>query len=118
MPRYKVEVVEVHSGDDIVIMVDLGVEGLHKRTRARLYGVDTPDAHKEPADTEAGKVRDLVRRLTQGVECLVDVHSSSGKGGWKVTLYRVPVTGSPESINELLRRQGHVFKRENSEVLQ
>lgn len=116
MQRYKVEVLEVHSGDDLVLMVDLGVEGLYKKVRARLFGIDTPDAHKETPDTEAGKVRDLVRRLTLNVECMVDVNSSSGKGGWKVTLYRVPAKGSPESINEVLRSQGYVFKRETGEI--
>lgn len=118
MLRYRVEVLEVHSGDDLLLLVDLGIEGLYKKVRARLYGVDTPDAHKENAGTEAGKIRDVVRRLTQNVECVIEVHSSTSRGGWKVTLYRVPISGAPESVNEVLRAQGYVFKRESNEVPQ
>ena len=41
---YDAEVREVFSGDDLVVLVDLGVESLWKRQRVRLAGGDTPNA--------------------------------------------------------------------------
>lgn len=110
---YDAEVVEVHSGDDLVLMVDLGVEGLYKKVRARLRHVDTPDAYKEDPSTEAGRIRDSVRTMVKDRRCRVLVHSSP-KSGWKVTLFILSPDGPAEGINlnEHLIRQGYIFNKE------
>ena len=106
---YNVDVLEVHSGDDLVLMVSLGLDSLYKKVRARLQGVDTPDAYKASTDTQAGEVRDKVRTLTKGKRCYIDVHTqSSGKSGWVVTLYLGP-DNSHANLNEILRKDGYVF---------
>ena len=58
--EYPCEVREVFSGDDLIVMIDLGVENLFMKRRIRLHGVDTPNAVKEQKDTDAGKIRTLV----------------------------------------------------------
>jgi hypothetical protein len=110
---YKVEAVEeVHSGDDIVLLVNLGVDNLLKRVRARLQGVDTPDAYKATSATDAGKVRDWVRHYLNGKACHVEVHSDK-KGCWIVTLYITEKDNPiPISLNKLLQDEGYVFRRQ------
>lgn len=97
---------EVHSGDDFIAMVDLGVDGLFKKTRIRLHGVDAPNAYKAGPDTEAGKVRDEIKRLTTG-KCYIGI-ISEGRGGW-VAEVSVDRNGERVNINELLRGRGYVY---------
>lgn len=106
--RYDIDVIEVHSGDDLVILVNLGVDGLYKRVRARLKGVDTPSAFKASKGTEAGAIRDTLRSLVSKGKCQIDVHSQ-GKGGWIVTLLVVSKTGDETNVNEAMRQQGYVY---------
>lgn len=109
---YKVErVEEVHSGDDLVLLINLGVDNLLKRVRARLYGVDTPDAHKADSSTEAGKVRDWVRSMLMGKHCHVDLHSDK-KGGWIITIYTTDRDGTV-CINKVLQDAGYVFNKQD-----
>lgn len=111
---YRVAVEEVHSGDDLMLMVDLGMDGLHKRTRARLIGVDTPNAFRSGGAiaSEAVEVRDYVRTLTSRSVCAVRVHGT-GKGGWLVTLLvTLPGSDSITDVNDLLRQRGYVFTKE------
>lgn len=105
---YWVEVHEVYSGDDLVLLVDLGVGGLFKRTRARLRGVDTPSAFRASDATEAGEVRELLRRTIAGGRCSILLHAE-GKGGWLVTLYVHTNQEAPVNVNEMLTERGYVF---------
>lgn len=105
---FPVDVVEVHSGDDLVLMVDLGVDGLYKRVRARLRGVDTPSAFRAAKDTEAGVLRDTLKSLVTGRKCWVNV-ASFGKGGWIVTLFTEDGAGEVENINDTLIQNGYVY---------
>ncbi len=108
---YVVSVEEVHSGDDLVVMANLGIDGLHKRVRVRLHGVDTPNAYKAKIGTEAGILRDEIKRLTSG-KCRVDV-IAEGKGGWLVTLHAFVSDDKHHeevNINELLKSRGYVYK--------
>lgn len=113
-PSYDAKVMEVISGDDLIVMVELGIDDLFKRVRARLRGVDTPDAYKK-SEGEAGEIRADVRRLTKGKKCRVDVHSQ-GRGGWVVTLFIVGDAGELD-LNEYLRGRGFVYTpRERSDA--
>lgn len=107
--NYRVDVIEVRSGDDLLLMVDLGIEGLHKKVRARLHGVDTPDAYKALPKTEAGEVRKYVQQLTRHKKCCIDVHDIVS-GGWKVSLY-LGATKSSECLNDILIDKGYVYSR-------
>lgn len=100
---------EVHSGDDLLVLVDLGVDGLYKRVRARLQGVDTPSAFRATKDTEAGKIRDYVRGIVSRGKCRVALHSE-GKGGWLVTLL-VNNDVSTFNVNDDLMVKGYVYGR-------
>ena len=117
---FDVTVEEVHSGDDVVLLANLGVDGLFKRVRARLKGVDTPSAFKAKQSSEAGEVRALVRRLTTDGQCKVVVHSY-GKGGWLVTLYvthRTSVGEVTTNINEALIARGYVYNKSQEQGAQ
>lgn len=104
---FEVTVEEVYSGDDLILMVDLGVGGLFKRVRARLAGVDTPSAFKAARGTEAGEVRQLLRSTVAKGKCSIELHSE-GKGGWLVTLF-VNTNGHEMNINSMLAERGYVF---------
>ena len=108
--RYACDVIEVHSGDDLIVLVDLGIDDLYKRTRVRLAGCDTPDAYQKSVDTTAGRVREKVRRITVGRPCQIDVHSQ-GRGGWKVTLWVADETSQDLiNLNAVLVDDGFIFK--------
>lgn len=111
---FSVEVTEVHSGDDLVVLVDLGIDELFKKQRIRLQGVDTPDAFREAVDTEAGRVREEVRQMVRNKQCWIEL-CAHGKGGWKVILY-VESDPDPVNVNEFLIAKGYVFKRESREA--
>lgn len=105
---FAVKVEEVHSGDDFVFLVDLGVDGLFKKTRCRLHGVDAPNAYKAKADTEAGVVRDEVRKVVASGRCSVEL-VSEGKGGWIVKLYVADIDGETVCVNDMLRERGYIY---------
>lgn len=109
---YDAQVEEVHSGDDLVLMVNLGVDGLFKRVRARLHGVDTPNAFRAKTNTEAGEVRDEVRRLTLGA-CRIEI-VVQGKGGWLVVLH-AEVNGGFVSVNDILKSRGYIYRGKDNQ---
>lgn len=115
-PQFDVAVEEVHSGDDLVVMVNLGVDGLFKRVRIRLYGVDTPNAYRVKNDTDAGKIRDEVKLLTQNSRCSIVVQSQ-GKGGWLVTLFaHRNGDPAPVNVNDLLIGRGYVYQKQQEQA--
>lgn len=100
---------EVYSGDDLVLMVDLGIDDLHKKVRARLFGVDTPDAYKAESKTDAGRVREDVKKLVKGSVCAIKVHSER-KTGWIVTIYLPEQPKHRQmTLNQYLINKGYVF---------
>ena len=105
---FDIRVEEVHSGDDIVMMVNLGIDNLFKRVRARLAGVDCPDAYRASPETDAGRIRDRVREITRG-DCRVIVHQQGGRGGWLITLLFKDTTQAWVNLNELLISEGYVY---------
>lgn len=105
---YAAKVEEVHSGDDFILLIDLGVDGLFKRTRCRLHGVDAPNAYKAKADTEAGVIRDEVKRLVSMGRCQVEL-IAEGKGGWIVRLHVIDPAGLVIDVNAMLRNRGYVY---------
>ncbi len=112
--KFSAEIRDVYSGDDLMAMVELGVDDLYKKKRIRLYGVDTPNGVGCGPDTEAGKVRSWVldmvkkRRVTLTVIsqtnnswiCKVEVHCTS------------PTSNYVVDLNEALIAKGFKFNRE------
>ena len=109
--RYACVVEEVHSGDDLIALVDLGHDSLFKRTRVRLQGVDTPDAYKEKVNSVAGSVREQVRRWihTNDKRCIIERHAEV-KGGWICTLF-IRDEGEWVNLNERLIGMGYVYRK-------
>lgn len=110
--KYIAEICDVFSGDDLSVMIDLGIEGLHKRQRVRLHGVDTPNAIGMSPSTEAGKVRAYVRKVCYGKRLVVTVISRN-VSSW---VCRVDVLGGGESLNlnDDLISKGYKFNREKT----
>ena len=111
---YDVQVEDVYSGDDMVMLADLGVDGLYKRVRARLSGVDTPNAYRAKNDTEAGNVRDEVKKLIASGKCTAQVIAQR-RGGWVVVLKVALADGTVVNINESLISRGYVYRGGKSE---
>lgn len=102
------EVREVFSGDDLVVMVDLGVQNLWMKQRVRLSGVDTPNAISAGADTAAGAVRNEVRMLARNKKAKLTIVSKN-TSSWVVTL----VVQTPEgevNLNDRLIAQGFKYQ--------
>jgi hypothetical protein len=110
---YDARVEEVHSGDDFILLVELGVDNLFKKIRARLHGVDAPNAYRAGPDTEAGVVRDEVRAMCAQGKCRISV-VSEGKGGWVVRLY-VQSGEQDICVNDVLRDKGYIFASQKQE---
>ncbi|MEG1121273.1 MAG: hypothetical protein RSE62_03620 [Citrobacter sp.] len=110
---YSAKVEEVYSGDDIVMMVDLGAEDLHLRKRIRLHGVDTPSAINEAHNTPAGVIRTYVRNLIRGRTVQLTV-TARGSKSW-VGIVELVVAGQPTAnINNDLIAQGFKFNKEKA----
>lgn len=106
---FKCRIEEVHSGDDFVGVVDLGVDGLMKKTRLRLHGVDAPNAYRSGPNTEAGRIRDEVKRLLLGVSTLIRV-IRIGSGGWVVEVFIEQTNGEPLlNVNKFLQARGYTY---------
>jgi hypothetical protein len=108
--EYQCEVREVFSGDDLIAFVDLGVEGLFKRQRIRLHGVDTPPAINAAGDTVAGQIRSTVRSMTRGRKGKLTVVSRNANS-WVVTLVVHTPQEGDVNINDFLIAQGYQFKK-------
>lgn len=107
---YEGEVTDVYSGDDLIVMVDLGVEDLYKRRRIRLHGVDAPNGIGASSQTKAGKVRAYVRHLCERKRVRLTVVSKNLRS-W-VAVVEVLGSGEPHNINQDLIAQGFKFIRE------
>lgn len=107
--NYACEIKDVYSGDDLVVMVDLGYENLWQKRRIRLHGVDTPNAVNEGDDTEAGKIRRFVRSICRGRQGQLTI-ISKGVNSWVVDL-TIQTPDGPLNLNTLLADQGYKFKR-------
>lgn len=106
---YTGEVREVYSGDDLVVLVDLGTEDLWKRQRIRLFGVDTPNGMSAAADSNAGRVRAYVRAMTKGKKVRIEVTSRTSNS-W-VAIVTVDTPDGPKNLNDDLIAQGFKYKR-------
>lgn len=108
--QYKAEVHEVFSGDDLIVMLDLGVDNLFKRVRFRLHGVDTPNAMGRGAGTDADKVRRYVQKLCLNKQ--VAVRPVQKTLNYWVGVLEVVNGDTPHNLNDDLIAQGFIFKRE------
>jgi len=108
--EYRAKIVDVFSGDDLIVMVDLGAEDLYKRQRIRLHGVDTPNAIGAGPDTEAGRVRTYVRNLVRDKNLTIHIQSR-GANSWVAVVEVETPEGVTINLNEELVSQGYAFKR-------
>lgn len=108
--EYQCEIREVFSGDDLIALVDLGVENLFKKQRIRLHEVDTPNAINAKGDTEGGQIRSEIRQMVRGRRSVIKVISRNASS-WIVEL-SVTTPDGVVNINELLSGRGYTFKRQ------
>lgn len=110
---FKIESVKnIYSADDMILMLDLGYDGLFKVTRCRLMGVDAPSTYNQ-SNLEGENLKAFVSKaLNQSKESYVEVVSFRNNS-WLVNLFtKDPETKTYTSINKLLMNSGYVFKRE------
>jgi hypothetical protein len=107
---FSAEVCSVFSGDDLVLLIDLGLEDLYKKKRVRLDGVDTPSAINQGPDTEAGKVRTYVHDLLKRKKLKFTI-TANAANSW-IGVLTVQCPAGPIVLNEVLIAQGYKFNRE------
>lgn len=108
--EFSCQVQEVFSGDDLIVMVDLGVENLYKKQRIRLSGVDTPSAINATPDTDAGQIRTHVRALVRGKKATITLVTKN-TNSW-VCILVVDTPNGPMNVNEELISKGYEYKRQ------
>jgi hypothetical protein len=109
---FKVESVKnIYSGDDLILLLDLGHDGLYRLTRCRLVGVDAPSTFNND-NKEAVKLKNFVSKaLNASAESYVEV-SAYLNNSWLVTLYTKDAeTLAYISLNQVLINNGYVFTR-------
>lgn len=112
---FKVESVKnIYSADDLILMLDLGHDGLYRLTRCRLVGVDAPSTFNSKNE-EAVNLKNFVSKaLNLSSESFIEV-SSYLTNSWLVVLYtKDPKTQAFVSLNQVLINNGYVFKREKN----
>lgn len=107
---FAAKVEEVFSGDDLIVMVDLGFDQLFKRKRFRLDNVDTPNAVHLPYDTVAGNIRSHVKTLIMGKQVEITV-TKFGEHSW-VGVVKVEQESGMLNVNDHLIEMGFKFNRE------
>lgn len=108
MDTFECSVLEVHSGDNFLALINLGVDGLFKQVRIRLHGVDAPDGYMKKADTEAGIIRQEVKHI------LFEKNNISKKCKFTLNYVRGTnwigqLTCDNININEYLRDKGYIW---------
>lgn len=112
---FKIESVKnIYSGDDLILMLDLGHDGLYRLTRCRLAGVDAPSTFNSENE-EAISIKNFVSKaLNSSSESFIEV-SSYLHNSWLVQLYaKDPKTKAFVNLNKVLINNGYVFKREKT----
>jgi hypothetical protein len=103
------EAKEVFSGDDLILLIDLGMDDLWKRKRVRLYGVDTPNAVNQGPETEAGQLRTYVREQVKGRRLHITPVSSNGNS--MVAIIEIERDGVRVNLNDDLIAKGYKFQK-------
>jgi micrococcal nuclease len=108
---YSAKVVRVVDGDTADAMIDLGFDTWVKK-RIRFYGVDTWESRtrnkEEKVKGLAAKayVKDLLENSDEGKFLL----KSYGVGKYGRVLGELYVKGHEQSVNELLKENGHAYE--------
>tara|TARA_R100000231_G_scaffold6589_1_gene9676 strand:- start:753 stop:1139 length:387 start_codon:yes stop_codon:yes gene_type:complete len=108
---YSAKVVRVVDGDTADAMIDLGFDTWVKK-RIRFYGVDTWESRtrnkEEKVKGLAAKayVKDLLENSDEGKFLL----KSYGVGKYGRVLGELYVKGYEQSVNELLKENGHAYE--------
>ena len=108
---YSAKVVRVVDGDTADAMIDLGFDTWVKK-RIRFYGVDTWESRTRNLEEKkkglAAKdyVKDLLENSDEGKFLL----KSHGVGKYGRVLGELFVKGNEQSVNELLKENGHAYE--------
>lgn len=104
---FKADVIAIFSADDLILMIDLGVDQLYKRKRVRLYNVLVPNAVRQAFDSDAGQLRGFVRGLITGKTVKLTVMGYA-ENSW-TGIVEVESGGRMINVNELLISKGYGF---------
>ena len=109
--NYSAKIVRVVDGDTCDALIDLGFDTWVKK-RLRFYGVDTWESRtrnkEEKVKGLAAKayVKDLLENSDEGKFVL----KSHGVGKYGRVLAELFVKGHEQSVNELLKENGHAYE--------
>ena len=109
--EYECELIKVVDGDTIDCWIDLGFKTRLKK-RVRYMGLDTWESRtrdlEEKAKGLAAKayVKDLLENSDEGKFSII----SHGRGKYGRVLGEIFVKGHEQSVNELLKEEGHAYE--------
>ena len=109
--NYSAKVLRVVDGDTADAMIDLGFDTWVKK-RIRFYGVDTWESRtrnleeKKKGLEAKAYVKDLLENSDEGKFLL----KSHGVGKYGRVLGELYVKGYEQSVNELLKENGHAYE--------
>ena len=109
--RYEAKLSRVVDGDTADAMIDLGFDTWVKK-RIRFYGVDawerrTRDKEEKVKGLAAkAYVKDLLENSDEGKFSII----SHGRGKYGRVLGEIFVKGHEQSVNELLKEEGHAYE--------
>lgn len=103
-----VRVVTIIDGDTLRINIDLGFH-THRVTKARLYGVDTPELSVESQEADAEAATNFVKdRLKENnYNCSVKTLGKGARGRYETI---VQLEDSDLNLNQELVKNGHMKK--------
>ena len=109
MYTYNIELLRVVDGDTIDAKIDLGFDVSVKK-RVRFMGVNTPESRTRDLEEKARGLaaKDRVKQLLEGTDTIQLI--SHGVGKYGRCLGELFVKGQEESVNELLKINGHAYE--------
>ena len=109
--NYSAKLMRVVDGDTCDAMIDLGFDTWVKK-RIRFYGVDTWESRtrnleeKKKGLAAKAYVKDLLENSDEGKFSII----SYGTGKYGRVLGELFVKGNEQSVNELLKENGHAYE--------
>lgn len=99
MYEYKAKVIDVHDGDTITAIVDLGFR-VQLEIKIRFFGINTPEI-TGPSKSEGLKSKQRVIDLISGKDIIIKTHKDKQEkyGRWLGDIY---LPNSTISVNQIL----------------
>jgi micrococcal nuclease len=103
MYEYKAKVLDIHDGDTITALIDLGFH-VQIEVKVRFYGINAPEI-TGPTKANGLKSKQRVIELISGKDVILKTYKDKQEkyGRWLADVYP---PNSPDSVNSILLKEG------------